>query len=222
MNSLKNQKLSYWIFDLDNTLYSSDTNLFIQIKKNIVKFISNEFKIDENKADQERIRLYRKFGTSLRGLIVENNIKPERFLDYVHDIDLSLIKPNIHLNTLLNKINEKKIIFTNASLKHAENILSVLGLINNFSSIYSIETINFLPKPNILSYQMLINNEGVDTKLAIMFEDTAWNLEPAFALGMKTVLVNPQNEIIDKNIKYINYRAKTVEAFLIEYFENKV
>ena len=138
MNSLKNQKLSYWIFDLDNTLYSSDTNLFIQIKKNIVKFISNEFKIDENKADQERIRLYRKFGTSLRGLIVENNIKPERFLDYVHDIDLSLIKPNIHLNTLLNKINEKKIIFTNASLKHAENILSVLGLSNNFSSIYSI------------------------------------------------------------------------------------
>ena len=95
MNSLKNQKLSYWIFDLDNTLYSSDTNLFIQIKKNIVKFISNEFKIDENKADQERIRLYRKFGTSLRGLIVENNIKPERFLDYVHDIDLSLIQMHL-------------------------------------------------------------------------------------------------------------------------------
>tara|TARA_A100001011_G_scaffold47071_1_gene44512 strand:- start:2606 stop:3274 length:669 start_codon:yes stop_codon:yes gene_type:complete len=222
MNSLKNQKISHWIFDLDNTLYSSETNLFSQIKKNIVKFISNEFKIEESEADKERLRLYKKFGTSLRGLIVEKNINPKRFLDYVHDIDVSSIKPNISLNILLNKINEKKIIFTNASLKHAENILSVLGLSNNFSSIYSIETINFLPKPNMLSYKMLIDKENIDSKLAIMFEDTSWNLEPAFELGMKTVLVNPQNEIIDKDIKYINYRVKTVEGFLKEYFENKI
>ena len=44
-NSFKQDNYSYWIFDLDNTLYPEDDNIFSQVKMKIIKFISLELKI---------------------------------------------------------------------------------------------------------------------------------------------------------------------------------
>ena len=44
MISLKNIK--FWIFDLDNTLYSSTTNIFSKIDKKMCQFIIDELRVD--------------------------------------------------------------------------------------------------------------------------------------------------------------------------------
>ena len=57
-NSFNQNNYSYWIFDLDNTLYPEDDNIFSQVKMKIIKFISLELRLDLKNADLERQRLY--------------------------------------------------------------------------------------------------------------------------------------------------------------------
>jgi len=206
---------SYWIFDLDNTLYPEDDNIFSQVKMRIVKFISLELNLDLKNADSERKRLYNLYGTSLRGLMTEYKIKPNKFLDYVHDIDLTAIIKNLDLNVALQKLKGEKYIFTNGSFKHAENVLNQLGIQDNFKSIHSIETCNYIPKPSQEAYEMVIKREKILTDKSIMFEDTSWNLKTAKKLGMTTVLVTSKNHLLENNKNdYIDYHITDLVEFL--------
>ena len=110
-------------------------------------------------------------------------------------------------------IPQKKIIFTNASYNYAEKVLSQIGITENFSSIYSIETANYIPKPNIETYYDIIQVEKIIAGSTIMFEDTSWNLKPAFQLGMKTVLIHPKNFLFSEK-EYINYKTSNIVEFL--------
>ena len=206
---------SYWIFDLDNTLYPEDDNIFSQVKMRIVKFISLELNLDLKNADSERKRLYNLYGTSLRGLMTEYKIKPNKFLDYVHDIDLTAIIKNLDLNVALQKLKGEKYIFTNGSFKHAENVLNQLGIKDNFKSIHSIETCNYIPKPSQEAYETVIKREKILTDKSIMFEDTSWNLKTAKKLGMTTVLVTSKNHLLENNKNdYIDYDITDLVEFL--------
>ena len=218
---LKNKKkinfneVSTWLFDLDNTLYPFDNNVFVQVSDRIVKFISQEFELSESNAEKERRRLYNLYGTSLCGLMKERKIDPADFLEFVHDIDLSFLERDPSLDKALQSIKSKKVIYTNGSYKHAENVLSKLGIINNFFSIHSIETAKYIPKPNLETYEKLIKIENVDPQSTVMVEDTAWNLKPAYELGMKTVLVYPKNKTFDlKKNRYIDYITTNLVEFL--------
>lgn len=214
-NSFNQNNYSYWIFDLDNTLYPEDDNIFSQVKMKIIKFISLELRLDLKNADLERQRLYNLYGTSLRGLMTEYKIIPNKFLDYVHDIDLSAIIKNLDLNVALQKLKGEKYIFTNGSFKHAENVLNQLGIKDNFKSIYSIETCNYIPKPSQEAYDMVIKTEQISIDKSIMFEDTIWNLKTAKKLGMATVLISSKNDLLENNKNdYIDYHITDLVEFL--------
>ena len=192
---LENKNFSSWIFDLDDTLYPHEENIFVQVKQNITEFISKDLNLNLRDADIERKRLYSSYGTSLRGLMTERNVNPKHFLEFVHDIDLTVVKENPGLNQALKNLRGHKIIFTNGSFKHAEKVLERLGIKGNFSNIHSIETSNYIPKPSVEAYYSLIRKENIMTKKSIMFEDTAWNLKTAKDLGMTTVLISPKNHL---------------------------
>ena len=214
-NSFNQNNYSYWIFDLDNTLYPEDDNIFSQVKMKIIKFISLELRLDLKNADLERQRLYNLYGTSLRGLMTEYKIIPNKFLDYVHDIDLSAIIKNLDLNVALQKLKGEKYIFTNGSFKHAEKVLNQLGIKDNFKSIYSIETCNYIPKPSQEAYDMVIKTEQISIDKSIMFEDTIWNLKTAKKLGMATVLISSKNHLLENNKSdYIDYHITDLVEFL--------
>ena len=51
MENLKN-KITTWIFDLDNTLYSADSGIFQQVHTLMGKFLSEHLKIDINEAKE--------------------------------------------------------------------------------------------------------------------------------------------------------------------------
>ena len=40
------QKIKYWIFDLDNTLYSGKTRVFEQVDKKMSKYISEKLNVN--------------------------------------------------------------------------------------------------------------------------------------------------------------------------------
>ena len=131
MDILKN-KINTWIFDLDNTLYSADSGIFQQVHQLMGEFIKNYLKVDLKKAKEIQSKYYKEHGTTLKGLMDNYGVDPDHFLSEVHKLDYSIVSSNEKLNNELKKLNGKKIIYTNANMKHALDVLERINLSNFF------------------------------------------------------------------------------------------
>ena len=178
-----------WVFDLDNTLYSASSNLFDQVSDRIGQYIASFLGVDRAEAHRLQKKYWHEHGTSLRGLMTLHACKPEEFIEFVHDIDLSAIVANPELDAALARLDGRKVIFTNGSVPHAERIMARLGVAHHFEGVFDIVASDYIPKPELSVYQRLLGHFGFDPRAAIMLDDMAHNLEPAHALGMRTVWV---------------------------------
>ena len=113
--------------------------------------------------------------------------QPDEFLAYVHEIDCTVLPPAPRLDAALARIPGRKLVFTNGSLRHAENVLNQMGLAHHFDGVFDIKAADYIPKPAIETYRRMIEQFGFDPKEAVMFEDLAHNLKAASELGMTTV-----------------------------------
>ena len=208
-----------WIFDLDNTMYDVNLGLFKKISNRITDFIMSKYSLDIDQAKKIQKEYYLKYGLTLRGLIVEKKLEPEEFLDYVHDVEHPELKKNDQLISKIRILEGKKIIFTNATSKHAKKILEILELEHDFDQIIDIKDLEYIPKPDKRSYKKLLeclnlNKENLDK--TIFFEDTVKNLIPAKELGITTVwMKNSINEKdFMKNCNFIDYSFNNLNEFL--------
>ena len=150
--------IKHWIFDLDNTLYSGQTKVFSEVDKKMSTFISEKMNVDLIKAKEIQKKYFYEYGTTLSGLMKQDNIDPYDFLDFVHDIDISWLPKDLKLRKELIKIEEKKYIFTNGSHAHVKNVTKQLGIDGLFDGAFDIVDANFVPKPHIDPYQKMIKN----------------------------------------------------------------
>ena len=208
-----------WIFDLDNTMYDINLGLFKKISNRITDFIMYKYSLDIDQAKKIQKEYYLKYGLTLRGLIVEKKLEPEEFLDYVHDVEHPELEKNDQLISKIRILEGKKIIFTNATSKHAKKILKILELEHDFDQIIDIKDLEYIPKPDKRSYKKLLeclnlNKENLDK--TIFFEDTVKNLIPAKELGITTVwMKNSINEKdFMKNSNFIDYSFNNLNEFL--------
>jgi putative hydrolase of the HAD superfamily len=176
-----------WIFDLDNTVYPVSCSLFEQIQDRMGEFIASELRVDRDEAYRIQKALFREHGTTLRGLMTVYGLQPEGFLEHVHRIDLSRIPPDPAFAAALDALPGRKLVFTNATERHAENILGHLGIAAHFDGIWDIAACGYAPKPDPAGYDAFVRRFGIVPRRAAMIEDMAKNLAPAAALGMTTV-----------------------------------
>jgi putative hydrolase of the HAD superfamily len=178
-----------WIFDLDNTLYPADCNLFVQVDRKMGEFIARFLGVPLEYARHLQKTYYRQFGTTLSGLMQVHRMEPGAFLDYVHDLDLSVIAEHPELAAAIEHLPGRKLILTNGSHAHAERVAAKLGILHLFDGIFDIVASGYVPKPAAACYDQFLKVQGVDASAAAMFEDMPHNLEAPHALGMTTVLV---------------------------------
>ncbi len=181
-----------WVFDLDNTLYPASSSLFPQIERRMRDFIAKALNIPLDDAYRLQKEYYRTYGTTLAGLMAVHGVPPDDFLAYVHEIDCTVLTPQPRLDAILEKLPGRKLVFTNGSARHAENVLNQLGLSRHFAAVYDIKAANFVPKPQKESYQRLVEQFEITPEKAVMFEDLARNLTAASQLGMTTVWVREE------------------------------
>jgi putative hydrolase of the HAD superfamily len=179
-------EIETWIFDLDNTLYPLACNLFGQVEERMAAFIMAELDINYDEAHRMRREFFHRHGTTLRGLMLDHGIEPARFLDYVHEIDLSGIPADPILVAAINRLPGRKLVFTNATVRHAERVMERIGLRGEIEAIHDIVASGYRPKPDPNAYDTLTRRYGFSPKTALFIEDMARNLEPAAALGMAT------------------------------------
>ena len=178
-----------WVFDLDNTLYPPDSGIWPLINERITLFLADLFGLDGQSAQALHRHYYLRHGATLRGLVEEEIDAAERFLEFVHDIDRSVLKPNPALAREVARLPGRKLIFTNGSRNHAILTTRQLGLDGLFEDAFDIMAAGLTPKPEEAAYQAFFERYRVDPRSAAMFEDVARNLSVPRARGMTTVLV---------------------------------
>ncbi|HXQ49699.1 MAG TPA: pyrimidine 5'-nucleotidase [Stellaceae bacterium] len=209
-------EIETWIFDLDNTLYPATSTVYPEVEERMNAFIMAELRLDLDSAVALRKRFFAAHGTTLRGLMNEYGLPPKPFLDYVHELDLSNLERNERLGAAIAALPGRKLIFTNATQRHAERVLAQLGLAAHFGAIHDIEACAYVPKPHPSGYRALLARHTVAAERAAMIEDIASNLAPAAALGMTTIWLTggPHAEDADKDADHIHHVVEDLAAFL--------
>jgi putative hydrolase of the HAD superfamily len=178
------------IFDLDNTLYPAEKHLFGLIDVRINRYMTEIVGIPAPKVDDLRREYWRLYGVTLQGLIRHHGVDPEDYLLYVHDVDVaSRLGPDLVLRETLASLPQRKAVFTNGSLCHANRVLMALGIDDLFERIYDIRIAAYQPKPFPEPYYAVLAELGASPKRCIMVEDSRDNLHTAKKLGMGTILI---------------------------------
>ncbi|MDC0344237.1 pyrimidine 5'-nucleotidase [Pelagibacteraceae bacterium] len=216
-------KIKYWIFDLDNTLYSGDTKVFDQVDKKMSKFISEKIKVSIEEAKVIQKNYFHEYNTTLNGMIKNHNIDANEFLEFVHDVDLNFLKADKPLKREISNLKGKKFIFTNGSKAHVSNVTKRIGIEKLFDGVFDIVESDFIPKPSIEPYKKIIEKFKIEPQYSIFIEDIARNLKPAYELGMKTVWIKNDEPWAAKfsDSDFINYKTDNLAKFLKEVNELK-
>jgi putative hydrolase of the HAD superfamily len=186
------ERTQVWVFDLDNTLYPADCNLFAQVDQRMGEFIARFLGVPFEYARHLQKTYYRQFGTTLSGLMQVHGLDPQPFLDYVHDLDLSVVAGHPELAAAIEALPGRRLILTNGSRAHAERVAAKIGVLHLFEDIFDIADSDYVPKPLPACYDLFLQAHGVDAGVSAMFEDMPHNLEAPHALGMTTVLVRTE------------------------------
>ena len=210
------RSIKFWIFDLDNTLYSGNTRVFEQVDKKMTEYISKKLKVDKEEAKKIQKNYFHEYNTTLNGMIKNHKINAHEFLEFVHDINIEFLKKDPELAKEIEKLDGLKIIFTNGSRKHALNVTKRLGVDQFFDDIFDIVDSNFIPKPLMEPYKKLVEKHKIDPKLCVLVEDIARNLKPAYEMGMKTVWIENNEPWASKfsDSNFVNYRTSDLPEFL--------
>jgi putative hydrolase of the HAD superfamily len=212
-----------WVFDLDNTLYPHHLNLWQQVDVRIREYIEKLLNLSPDDAFRLQKDYYKRYGTTLRGLMLEHGMEPDDFLDYVHRIDHSPLEPNPELGAAIGKLPGRKLILTNGTRAHADVVTQRLAIHQHFEDVFDIVAADLEPKPSPQVYDRFLARHGVDPTKAAMFEDLARNLATPHALGMTTVLVIPEGtrevlreawELEGRDDDHVDYVTDNLVGFL--------
>ena len=223
LSPLSFRDVDTWVFDLDNTLYPARHDLWGQIDARMRDYIAGLLGLSLEDAFKLQKDYYRRYGTSLRGLMIEHGIEPDAFLDHVHDVDLSRLDPSPRLAAAIEALPGKKLVYTNGSERHARNVLFKLGMDQHFAAVHDIVAAEFHPKPTPEAYERFLDAYGVTPNRAAMFEDLARNLEVPHRLGMVTILVVPPGERLEareawefegREDAYVDFVTEDLAGFL--------
>jgi putative hydrolase of the HAD superfamily len=211
-----------WVFDLDNTLYPHHL-LWQQVDDRIRQYVADFLRVTKDEAFRLQKDYYKRYGTTMRGMMTEHGINPDEYLEFVHQIDHSPLEPNPALGTAIESLPGRKLILTNGTRKHADAVMKKLEIDHHFEDVFDIAAANLDPKPLPQVYDRFLHKHGVDPKRAAMFEDLARNLEVPYALGMTTVLVVPDGtrevfrenwENAGRDAPYVDHVTEDLAAFI--------
>ena len=216
MNNLINKK--NLLLDLDGTVYQDLESVFGQVSKLMTKYISEKLNIDLKKAKELQTNYFYKYNTSLNGLMIHHDIPPKEFLKYVHDIDLTFMKKDLVLRGELENLNMRKLIFTNGSIDHANNVLKHLGIDDLFEDIFDITDAEYQPKPEPRAFDLMVKKFKLNPVDTIYVEDIAKNLSIGKKRGCTTVwLINNEEwGKMESDKDYIDYKIENLSLFLKE------
>jgi putative hydrolase of the HAD superfamily len=181
-------RIEHWIFDLDDTLYPASSGLFAEISARITLKVSEILNLPPEQARLVQRDYWKRYGTSLRGLMLSHDIEPDPFLSYVHDVDVERhVRRDEALRQQLLGLRGRRHIFTNSPGDYAQRVLRALGVDDLFEHVFDVRHSEFVPKPHEHAYQRVHERLQGEPSRYLFVDDAPHNLHTARALGWWTV-----------------------------------
>jgi len=197
-----------WIFDLDNTLHDARPRIFPSMHEQINAYLKTRFGVDQAGADAMRQSFWRRYGTTLKGLMRHHGEDPRRFLRETH-VFPELADMVVHENALkhaLARLGGTKLVFSNAPRHYVEEVLRAIGVGRFFDAVYTIEDARYRGKPELHGFHMLLRKHHLDPHCCAFVDDALDNLRAAHRLGMSTVWVSR----VQRRVPYVDLRVASV------------
>jgi len=181
-----------YLFDLDNTLYDANIHCFPQMHRYMHAYLEEKLGLDPAAAVALRQRYWRRYGTTLAGLIRHHDTNPYEFLEAIHPPALAATVPrNRQLQRWLEGLDGPAYIFTNSIRAHAERVVQRLGVAHVFVEIFDLVAAGLRGKPDPQAYRHLLRRYRVAARRCHFYDDSRANLRSARRLGMATTWVHP-------------------------------
>jgi putative hydrolase of the HAD superfamily len=197
-----------WIFDLDNTLHDARVRIFPSMHGQINAYLRRHFGVDDAGADAMRQHFWRRYGTTLNGLMRHHGTDPREFLRETH-VFPELAGMVVHENALrhaLARLGGRKLVFSNAPRHYVSEVLRAIGLGRYFEAVYSIEDTRYRGKPALHGFHMLLRKHDLDPHRCAFVDDILDNLRAAHRLGMSTVWVSRSS----RRLPFVDLRVASV------------
>jgi putative hydrolase of the HAD superfamily len=197
-----------WIFDLDNTLHDAQARIFPSMHEQINEYLKRHFKVDEAGANAMREDFWRRYGTTLNGLMRHHGVHPRDFLAETHVFpELSdMVVGHNALEHALGRLGGRKLVFSNAPRHYVEEVLRALGVGRFFDAVYTIEDARYLGKPALRGFHVLLRKHDLDPHRCVFVDDVLENLRTAHRLGMSTVWVSRER----RRVPFVDLRISSV------------
>ncbi|MBC3882842.1 pyrimidine 5'-nucleotidase [Undibacterium sp. LX40W] len=209
---MNNKKNTIWLFDLDNTLHNASKAVFPAIANNMTRYIAQVLSKESGEVDMEhvnhlRTEYLRRYGATLKGMVIHHGVKEEEFLREAHRFDN--LEQLLHLERgvarVLKTLPGKKILFTNAPQQYSKQVMRQLNLHRDFAGHISIETMRVHgkshPKPSKAYLRKLLAQHGWLPRQCILVEDSVANLQAAKRIGLRTVMITGHGQhVVQKSV----------------------
>lgn len=212
MNHTQQTALRFIVFDLDDTLYPQGTGLFHEVGERIHRYLHECMGFPEGEVETVRRRYYEQYGTTLRGLQLNDHVDADGYLRFVHDVDVARhLRPDPALDAALDGLPQEKVLFTNATAEYAARVMEVLGVRRHFPHVLDIYALGFHCKPSPEAYHILLRSLAARGPECLLVEDNLRNLRVAREMGLRTVWVHPEAAERDGAEWVVGRAAEVVE-----------
>lgn len=189
-------QIKHWLFDLDDTLYPASCGLFKQVSIRITTCIGETLGLSTDDARALQHEYWRRYGTSLRGLILHHGVDPEPFLAYVHDVPVeTYLCADVELRAMLQRLEGRRHVFTNSPSEYAARVLQALDVADLFDNVFDIRHAQLRPKPDPHAYERVLDTLGDTAERCLFVDDAPHNLEAARERGMVTVWLRSPHSV---------------------------
>jgi putative hydrolase of the HAD superfamily len=182
-----------WLFDLDNTLHDAGAWVFGQMNDTMQAYVVETIGIGAAEADALREKYWRRYGSTLLGLVHHHGVRPAHFLHETHRLPGLEERVTGHRHDLaaISRLPGRRVVLTNAPRAYAMRVLGALGIDGLFEQVLSIEDMTMFghwrPKPDRRMLRRVARRLGVHPSRCVLVEDSFENVIAARSVGMQAV-----------------------------------
>lgn len=182
-----------WLFDLDNTLHDAGAWVFGAMNETMRNYVVETLGVTPGEADALRSRYWRRYGSTMLGLVRHHAVRPAHFLLETHRFPGLEERVTGHRHDLaaIRRLRGRRVVLTNAPRAYALRVLGALGIARLFDEVLSIEDMRMFgdwrPKPDRRMLRHVAVRLGVHPSRCVLVEDSLENVLAARRVGMQAV-----------------------------------
>jgi putative hydrolase of the HAD superfamily len=156
-------------------------------------YVVDTLGVSAGEADALRSKYWRRYGSTMLGLVRHHGVRPAHFLHETHRFPGLEERVTGHRHDLaaIARLKGRRIVLTNAPRAYAMRVLGALGIVRLFDEVLSVEDMRMFghwrPKPDRRMLRRVAVRLRVPPSRCVLVEDSLDNVLAARRVGMAPV-----------------------------------